>query len=346
MKWFRPAQLPTAPETVFLRELEDKHHERFFGQARGSTTPLDAWNGLSLEERRHYMARAKKNELHNMAKATEFKTRCLLSPALLSPPEMSPESARFWEMCQESWLRPGPRRLALQRWERYRSDQPSGDCETPVPAAPFRIMDLPFELRREIFSLVLSRSYPVRQFPPDRSADAVQGPVDVRIFAVSRLVFAEAVKVFYEVNTFTINTTLGRYYREVPLFIRQSTGSQAPRASDLIKRVYVSFSMGHFPHMERDRFLFIWKIFCEFLRMCKSLRKVEVTVQWAHGNSDMTNLAIDRMIDISAELSMNIRSTNEAVFSDVMTWQKFERRDWRERRITYLIAQGGGELKE
>ena len=305
-KWHIPEQLPITAETVFLSQFR-----------RGPVTIDDAWNGLSLEKRERYTAKAKKNEICNTAKFADFNKRYQLLPfaedIMLSE---EPRSRRGYFL----QLMIGSRRIALQRWKSYRSDHPRacGGRKTPVPETPFRIMDLPFELRREIFSLVLIRSYPVLQFPPDGSADATNGPIDVRLFAVSRQVFEEAVREFYEVNVFGIITDTSRFFKDLPLFMRQSTGNEAPRPTESTKRVHVSFHENKVC-IQTDEFRFLWKKFCGFLRTCKNLRKVEIAVQWLVEGHGAEDLGIDKMV----EILMTIRDTKEILFSDVTTSAAF-----------------------
>lgn len=195
-KWKRPEQLPITAETVFLGWFRSKKPNCYFRKTREPGTIDDAWNGLSLKKREHYLAKAKKNEIYNTAKLAKFNKHCPLSPSVV---DLSLTWASLSEREIQDWLLIGPRHAALQKWKRYRFDHPRacGGRETPVPETPFRIMDLPFELRRGIFSLVLSQSYPVLQFPSDGSADTLTGPVDVRLFAASRQVFAEAVRISF-----------------------------------------------------------------------------------------------------------------------------------------------------
>ena len=51
------------------------------------------------------------------------------------------------------------------------------------------------------------------------------GPVDVRLFAVSRKVFIEAVKIFDEANDSSSDTNHSSIYKDIPLIILQSTVS-------------------------------------------------------------------------------------------------------------------------
>lgn len=307
----RPPQWPAAAETVFLTEFQSQNLDRSFPQPRGPLTIDDAWNRLSLEEIEVYAAKAKENEIYNTSRLAEFTERWALSPSV--------EILQTEEL--RAWLPMWPKPFALQSWKMYRSDHPwaCGGPKTPVPETPFRIMDLPIELRREIYSLVLSRSRPVLQFPPEGSADGVQGPVDVRLFAVSRQVFAEAVEVFYEVNTFGISTMPYIYYYDIPLFVQQSTGNEAPRPTDSIKRVHVSFKIEtyYYHALHIEEFLFLWKRFCDFLRTCRSLQKIQVTVKG--GLEHYIDPAIYPLYNKLVEILMTIRSPDEAVFSDVST---------------------------
>ena len=105
-------------------------------------------------------------------------------------------------------------------------------------------MDLPFELRREILMHVLRWLKPVCQSRSDGSADTRGGPIDVEVFAVSRVVFAEVVRVFYKENTDTLKPRDRRYHDYLPLSVSQSVGDQAPRPKDSIKRTHINVEAG------------------------------------------------------------------------------------------------------
>lgn len=335
-----PKQLPISAETVFLSQFQNDP-KRFSRKTRGSLTIDDAWSRLSPRERRRYTARAKKNEIHNTTKLAEFNKLCRLSPSVVDTTSVMVESSRYMEV----WGLNKPRLVALQRWKRYRSDYPGvdGRDKRNVPETPFRIMDLPFELRREIFSLVLTQLYPVLQFPSDGSASALHGPVDVRLFAVSRQVFAEAVKTFYEVNTLSISTLPSNYLKAMPLFMRQSTGSEAPRPTNSIRRVQVSFRLVTGTSTDTDMFRFLWKRFCEFLKTCRNLRTVEILARWlpVEDFDEAINLQMDKLV----EIFMNSRGIGGATISDVITYEPFMYQGvglllkrCRARRIVCIIA--------
>ena len=305
--WSRPRQLPISAETVFLSHFR-KDPLAFYNKTRGSMTIDDAWDDLSPRKRQRYIAEAKENELHNTAVIAELNKRCPLSPSMEDGPSVWTNLIDLSGVDYESRYLIGSRRVAiqrfaLQRWQRYRSDHKAacGGNKIIVPEKPFRIMDLPFELRREGFSLVLRQSYPVLHFPSDGSADALPGPVDVRLFAVSRQVFAEAVKVFYEENTFSISTAPSSYFKAMPLFMRQSTGSEAPRPTNSIKRVHIMFDPIDGDSTGTDAFRFLWKFVCEFLKTCRNLRTVELSVR-GRGRPRYFNTDIDLQINKLAEM--------------------------------------------
>ena len=315
--WLRPKQLPISPETVFLSHFQ-KDPQTFYHKTRGSMTIDEAWNGLSPRKRQRYIAEAKENELHNTAKIAELNKRRPLSPSMEDVSSAWTPTIAMSKLDYQPWYLIKSRRVALQRWQRYRSDYPAacGGNKTIVPEKPFRIMHLPFELRREIFSLVLRQLYPVLHFPPDGSADALHGPVDVRLFAVSRQVFAEAVKVFYEENAFSISTAPSSYLKAMPLFMRQSTGSEAPRPTNSIRRVHIMFHDIDCASTETDAFRFLWKKFCEFLKTCSNLRTVELSVRWRPER--YFDASIDLQINKLAEMLMNTRDIIVYI-SDVTT---------------------------
>ena len=315
--WLRPKQLPISAETVFLSHFREDPRA-FFPKSKGSTTIDDAWNEISPRKRQRYIAEAKANEIHNTAENAELNKHCPLSPSVEDVSSFWPPTVAMLGPDYTPEYLVKSRRIALQRWQRYRSDYPAacGANKTIVPEKPFRIMDLPFELRREIFSLVLRQSYPVLHFPSDGSADAFHGPIDVRLFAVSGQVFAEAVKVFYEENTFSISTAPSSYRKAMPLFMRQSTGSEAPRPTNSIRRVHVMFGFIHGATTDTDEFRFLWKKFCEFLKTCKNLRTVELSIRWSalrHFNVTV-ELQLDKLVEM-------LTSTRDVIanISDVTT---------------------------
>ena len=319
--WQSPKQLPISIETVFLSRFRNDP-KRFSHNTGGSMTIDEAWNVLSPSRRRRYKRIAKKNEIRNTRRLAEFNKRCPLSASTEDFSSFLPYMHAVaglnvtYRHMKRPWL------FTLQRWKSYRSDYPSGSHKTHVPEKPCRIMDLPFELRREIYSLVLSRPYPLLQFPSDGSADALHGTVDVRLFAVSKQIFAEAVRTFYEVNTLSISTIPSSYLKALPLFVRRSTGDEAPRPTNCIRRVHVSFHFATGASTDTDVFRFLWKRFCEFLKTCRKLRTVEVSARWLplREFDGAINLQIDRLVEILKSTIGTVGATS----LDVMKYKPFE----------------------
>jgi len=115
----------------------------------------------------------------------------------------------------------------------------------PIPAEPFNFLGLPSEIRNKIYGIALQRQVAIKQNsselngPIDVPIDKVSRPsgsIDVRIFAVSRQVHADALEVFYQVHTFAV------WIQEpapLPLFVAKSTGRHLPRPTDLIRRMHI-----------------------------------------------------------------------------------------------------------
>lgn len=219
-----------------MDEFRHKEAKRFWHRTKKPESARTAWNGLSPDERSHYTALAKQKEVYNTTELAKFNSRCPLSPSV--------EALKFtvtmgqYESVAE--LKFQTRRVTLQRWNEYRFDhaRACGGALTPVPETPFRIMD------REILVHVLRWVKPVCQFRSDGSADTRGGPIDVRVFAVSRAVFAEAVRAFYEEKTITLKPRDRRYRDHLPLFVSQSARDQAPRPKDSIKRMHINVEVG------------------------------------------------------------------------------------------------------
>ena len=89
-------------------------------------------------------------------------------------------------------------------------------------------------------------------------------------------------KVFYEKNTFSISTVPSSYLKAMPLFMRESTGSEAPRPTNSIRRIHIMFDVLdilYYKSTNTDAFRFLWTQFCEFLKTCRNLQTVELSVR-------------------------------------------------------------------
>ena len=111
-----------------------------------------------------------------------------------------------------------------------------------MPEQPFRFMDLPTEIRRQIFAslfrgLLVSETGLIAYMGDDRSAGTYQKqpwqkeyywqnePLDVRVFAVSKAIKAEAMEVFFEENIFSIEIPQHEDGWPPSLFLKSSLDS-------------------------------------------------------------------------------------------------------------------------
>ncbi|KAL8833701.1 MAG: hypothetical protein Q9176_007857 [Flavoplaca citrina] len=149
---------------------------------------------------------------------------------------------------------------------RYRRDhrEACGGAITPVPERPFRFLDLPFKLRTIIYGTV-------SQMEPDGSADSKDGPIDTRMFAVSKQIHEEASDAFFRENVVMVvlgdDAFLGlpplmlrddasdiqRAYvkklRKVAIMLPMARESEAPRLQWVLERVCRALT--HSPHLEK-----------------------------------------------------------------------------------------------
>lgn len=157
-----------------------------------------------------------------------FNDRIPLSPLVEKTAGFDPNYG--WEASKERF-----RRRGAQLWNRYRKDHPEacGGPVVPVPDQPFRFLDLPLELRANVYRLLLYRPISLVQMETNSTAshydpETDQGPIDVRVFAVSKQVYEEATTTFFTHNLIQIN--LGD---NLPPMFRDS----AQTSSSLVSRV-------------------------------------------------------------------------------------------------------------
>ena len=270
--WQQPDLRETSPHALF----EADPNELLFGNVKVefSDEGADAlWQSLESSQRRVFVMKAERNQRWNARKLARFNGRIPLDPSIENIPEreFSDIGLVSKSMC-----------LGLQRWNRYRRDhhKACGGSSLPVPKKPFRFLELPLELRQEVYRLVLSRNRQVFQFPPDGSAATTNGPVDVRIFAVSRVVYEESIPIFYQSNTFAINVD------NLPLFVQESTGNISPRPTALLRTVHIGLLLIRTDPMwdldcpienhltKQLKLAQLWSM----LESCRRLISVEVTI--------------------------------------------------------------------
>lgn len=128
-------------------------------------------------------------------------------------------------------------RIGAQCWARFRNDhvRACGGSMVPVPQQPFRFMDLPAEIRLQVFKELLTQDKEIVQMPVNKpTKDYHRLPVDTRVFAVNSRVKEEAEQVFYRTNTFCVNAN-----DLLPLFILRLAGPEAASAKAAFRSIHV-----------------------------------------------------------------------------------------------------------
>lgn len=201
------------------------------------------------------------------AKIAAFNARIPLSPSVPSEPtsDMSDDA----EVLEE--------RRGAQRWNRYRRDHPRacGGAVTPVPVEPFRFLDLPIHIRKKVYSLVIGTRMVVEHQEDDGSADGVEGPIDLRLFVVSKGMRDETMGWFFENQIFDVFVADDGIVGALPLFMRKSTEERTRWPVKKLKMVNVGIRMHksiQLPFLGAlvDRV-------CEVLAGCEQLTEVKFT---------------------------------------------------------------------
>lgn len=199
----------------------------------------------------------------------------------------------------------------MQNWNRYRHDHPEacGGALTPVPVRPFAFLTLPNNLRNQIYGMLLAHEVQLRQLQFGQPNIGAWEPIDVRIFAVSRQVHAEASATFFEENTFLVECRDNWHSYKLPLFVRESSGMDPPRPAERLRRVHVEVglakkveSVSVQPQLEQ---------LCDVLKHCKLL-KLEITVMGPNSRSPELDHEFDKLL----ECFTLVRNVTRVAFSD------------------------------
>ena len=169
------------------------------------------------------------------AEVAAFNARIPVSPSV--PSEPASDASEDDEMLEE--------RRGAQRWNRYRRDHPKacGGAVTSTPVDPFPFFDVPIELRRRVYGLVLGKGLLLRHEEADGSADGVEGPIDVRLFAVSKIMREEAMGWFFENHIFAVEVGDNGLVGALPLFMRKYADGREPWPVEKLKRVHVTIKL-------------------------------------------------------------------------------------------------------
>ncbi|KAL8752686.1 MAG: hypothetical protein Q9184_005659 [Pyrenodesmia sp. 2 TL-2023] len=253
--WAEPElRLGASPFIAFLSD-RTRSHER-------------AWTELNPDEQARFpSAQYEADVARYEAEIQAFNARIPLSPLV---ERIAPEFGPYyrWEASKESY-----RRRGAQMWNRYRKDHPEacGGPVVPVPNQPFRFMDLPLELRANVYRLLLYRPVSLVQMEANGTAshynpETDEGPVDVRVFAVSKQVYEEAIGVFFTHNLIQVNLgdTLPPMFRD---------GHQASMIP-LVKRVEIRLPLYRAP--EAGRLSWLVQRLCQTLKTRTQLTELRV----------------------------------------------------------------------
>ncbi|KAL8962547.1 MAG: hypothetical protein Q9183_005141 [Haloplaca sp. 2 TL-2023] len=169
------------------------------------------------------------------------------------------------------------RKLGAQIWNRYRRDHPEacGGAITPVPSQPFHFLDLPLKLKHAIYGFILRVPAAVRQMEPDGTANDTEGPIDARIFAISKNIHEEAIDAFFRGNVVSIPLGDDGRSGHPPLMFRDDASDI--RQGYVKKIVKVNMIMPTHGVSEVPRLRWILERVCQVLVQSPRLEEVRVT---------------------------------------------------------------------
>ena len=224
------------------------------------------------------------------------------------------------------------RRLSEQEWARYRLDhyKACGGTLNPGSTYAFDFLRLPVEIRYKIYELILKQQAPVKQ-----NSNDLRGPIDLRIFVVSRDVYTEAIEVFYKVNTFAV------WIKEpdsLPLFVRKSSGTQTPRPTSLIRKMHIWII---FPWMTEDPPLLQQvKTLAAMLSRCKHLIDLHMTFAVTYAQHTP---GLEQKFSELLECFTAVKRVRNVRFTDAADLQRLDRMGT---GGPYWVQYGAVETKE
>ncbi|KAL8897362.1 MAG: hypothetical protein Q9207_007248 [Kuettlingeria erythrocarpa] len=231
-----------------------------------------AWTELDPDEQARYgSAEYEVDVARYEADVQAFNDRIPLSPLV---EKTVPRFNRGYEWAAS---RERLRRRGVQLWNRYRKDHPEacGGPVVPVPDQPFRFLDLPLELRANVYRLLLYRTRSVVQMETNGTASyyhpesSDEGPLDLRVFAVSKQVYEEATTTFFTHNLIQIN--LGD---DLPPMFRNSAQASSSSLVSRVRRVEIRLPL--YRAMEIRRLSWLVQRLCQTLAARTQLTEVRV----------------------------------------------------------------------
>ncbi|KAI4114843.1 MAG: hypothetical protein LQ345_004453 [Seirophora villosa] len=284
-----------------LKTWKEQGHEGY----PDSISCYKAWNSLTLDERQAF-DRGEREDRYKLAMA-DFNANIPLSPSVSGASSSDSETEDEGD------------RRAIQKWNRYRRDHRSKKSRDAVPAStvPFPFLRLPFDIRRMVYALIVSRPHPVTQMDTDGSAKRHFGPVDLRLALASKQLFAEVMTTLFEDDMINLeinpNASIG-----LPILFRTNATSAAYWPLENIKRVQIRI---FYNKKEESRFVDAELVkFCNIIRHC-SLTRLQLITYYQKGfYSKELEESFDQAL---APLEM-LRNVQDLVFNEDSDWRWME----------------------
>ena len=315
-------QAPKAPVSA-LRMYYDAECEQNLCQ-----TAIDAYHRLPLEERQSWEAKASADRARFVREKTEYNHHLPLDEDILTDQEEEENKEECGNAVLET-RKSIQRRRCEQQWTRYRQDHwkfnsppLQTDASKDVHMAKFhRFQHLPPEIRNQVYSHRFDartstktlRQWQLEYESADRDADlhfTHLQPLDTRILAVSRNVYAEALQVLYSSRCFTVNIARASI---PPLFVREPTGSVPPRPTSRIKRWHIQLTFTDVLH--KDLIFPQLRLIHDVLKNCISLE--EVRFSWISVPNYWTEVPdLTREYDGMLRMFKDVQGVKKVLFTE------------------------------